>query len=174
MGGVLGTLRLSTQIGADVVVANEGPGVLGSVVSGTSYAVAVTQQPVGPWCHVENGTGVLSVSVSNIVVRCAVLMTANQAQFRAGELAQLDGIKVQQTADVQALVDDTQAVLMHQDRSKAMLIVPELTAGTHRLKANIGGRDHWIRRRQAAVARRSAQTCRASRHLSCVPAPLPP
>jgi len=72
VSGLSGTVVLANNGGTDLAVTANGVFTFpGNQVSGSSYAVAIRQQPDGQTCSVTGGAGTATASVSGIAVACA-------------------------------------------------------------------------------------------------------
>jgi hypothetical protein len=67
--GLTGTLVLANGAGAEVSITASGSYAI-SVAQGQDYDIVVRTQPTGQTCVVENGSGVVTGPVTNIVVAC--------------------------------------------------------------------------------------------------------
>ena len=67
--GLTGTLVLANGTGAEVSITASGSYVT-NVAQGQAYNIVVRTQPVGQTCVVENGSGVVTGPVTNILVTC--------------------------------------------------------------------------------------------------------
>ncbi len=67
--GLTGTLVLANGAGAEVSITASGSYVT-NVAQGQAYNIVVRTQPVGQTCVVENGSGVVTGPVTNILVTC--------------------------------------------------------------------------------------------------------
>jgi hypothetical protein len=73
VAGLAGTLVLQIGSGEQLTISANGSFAFSSrVAAGTSYAVTVSSQPLGPDCAVTNGFGVANQNVSGIAVTCTV------------------------------------------------------------------------------------------------------
>jgi len=74
LAGTGGGLTIANGSGADLPISANGPFTLpGTVASGTSYAITIAQQPSNPpqTCGVQNGSGVATNTVSDILIDCS-------------------------------------------------------------------------------------------------------
>lgn len=72
VSGLNGTVELSLNAGAPLVVANDGGfGFVATLANGTAYEVTLLQQPVGQTCALANASGTIAAAnITDIAVTC--------------------------------------------------------------------------------------------------------